>query len=693
MPTTLEEFVGLGQQLVSAFGEKETEKNWAQLDDLMKDMRQLLQSADSSLANRQAFHEASWRLQVPIAAALHTERTKLAVSSIDLVAAMASILRDRFETLYDVYFGLVLKLCERTNKVISGRAHMVAVKIVQDDPYVGVKYYFAKVKDGLTSASKNLRLAAVEMLQSLCQARGSSFWDDLEEELLCSVAGALSDAQPSVRTVARSIFSSLSPAQKEKISLTVPTSVLKALGMATGARTAAEGLHPQSSGKPQGSANIKAFLLQQQSKKEALAMDPTAINIEVHFSPKPDDVPKPLTLSNQSSYSRLPVAGPAKRHVQEQERAHSAPSSALSKTAKRVLKGVFELTKKEHYIDDPPLRPVWSRPEASKSGGIPTLRKAQMSGGSQMPPLVDLQLKRDWSQKAEYLDAVTDSRPQWQRTLQVQAKLQDLCIAALNDVHFRVLEAGLRLATEIIPHFHVATAMQHAVATDGFIADVVVRGQLAAINNKGRKQLVDSHCELFKTVHAILGPGTWCQLLASVLSRLDVLGLARLRIGLFKAAEDTVKWISVSSAMPKLELAVALRTLTCRAASGLADSDSLLSSSARCLILVIVAALGRPVFEETVLPSVKGHAEKTLLLQVLGSLPVNNPPSLIPRSPVTRFINLRDDDEVLIKDTISLTSILNTPVRHRPSLVVDTKGGDDEDVEALAMQLSMTPIK
>ena len=95
--STLEEEA---ERLSAIYGNKETEKNWQLMDESIK-----LMTGMCTTASEEEIERALWKCQAGLTGALQTERTRLALSAMDLVQTAACRLREKFEALYDVYLG------------------------------------------------------------------------------------------------------------------------------------------------------------------------------------------------------------------------------------------------------------------------------------------------------------------------------------------------------------------------------------------------------------------------------------------------------------------------------------------------------------------------------------------------------------------------------------------------------------
>ncbi|KAH6914153.1 endo-1,3(4)-beta-glucanase chain A [Coprinopsis sp. MPI-PUGE-AT-0042] len=137
--------------------------------------------------------------------AMNSERTRLCLSALDLVDAVAVACEVKFEPLISVFLPSLLALCGRTNKVILNKTRKCITNIVEVTQIASTLSYFLPP---LSEKSVTIRLVAVEGALACVKCSNPP---DLEKESRASeiesiIRKAARDASADIRKVGREIF-------------------------------------------------------------------------------------------------------------------------------------------------------------------------------------------------------------------------------------------------------------------------------------------------------------------------------------------------------------------------------------------------------------------------------------------------------------------------------------------------------
>lgn len=136
---------------------------------------------------------------------MNSERTRLCLSALDLIDAVAAACEVRFEPLISVFLPSLLALCGRTNKVILNKTRKCITNIVEVTQIASTLSYFLPP---LSEKSVTIRLVAVEGALACVKCCNPP---DLEKETRATeiesfIRKAARDASADIRKVGREIF-------------------------------------------------------------------------------------------------------------------------------------------------------------------------------------------------------------------------------------------------------------------------------------------------------------------------------------------------------------------------------------------------------------------------------------------------------------------------------------------------------
>jgi hypothetical protein len=187
-------------KLVTTYGGKETEQNWEKVDTLLKEL-----SVTFCKASNEEIISNVKRCKDVIQDTLGTERTRLALTSIAIVSALVTRLSLHYEHLQEFFLYQMLRLCERTNKVLSDRAKSTLLEILKCCP-LPVKIVMTRLFENRSSPNTRLRQAVIEALVVAIKNVPKENLGEYEEAISKSVKDGLQDAAEAVRAASRPLF-------------------------------------------------------------------------------------------------------------------------------------------------------------------------------------------------------------------------------------------------------------------------------------------------------------------------------------------------------------------------------------------------------------------------------------------------------------------------------------------------------
>ncbi|KAI9102614.1 clasp N terminal-domain-containing protein [Phlyctochytrium arcticum] len=191
------------RSLVSKFeDERETEENWTARENALLRFGAVTRGS-SSLPSFVPLCKA--KLKGVFHAALVTERTRLARTTMLVIQDMAGVLGDRFEPLVDMTLPHVLKLATRANKVFVQTAKQTMLKCIEE---AGVPSIIPLLVEGHRNPSKTLREVSAECLVCLLEDLPAARLQPFAEAVETAVSVAAVDPLSNVRDFAKRGFES-----------------------------------------------------------------------------------------------------------------------------------------------------------------------------------------------------------------------------------------------------------------------------------------------------------------------------------------------------------------------------------------------------------------------------------------------------------------------------------------------------
>lgn len=191
----------------------------------------------------------------------------MALTALDLLAKIAGYLALHYEALQEFFIWPVLKLCERTNKILADRAK-TSLLVLMQQPWP-LKVVMARLLECKTSQNKSLRLCVVEALAVVITHVPQDALLEYEEQLARLITDFLQDAAETVRAGSRPLytqFAALFPTSASEITSKLPSSVLKAISGLSGAAPTTF---------TSGGSSVRSFLA---SKRATTTGDPCPIS-------------------------------------------------------------------------------------------------------------------------------------------------------------------------------------------------------------------------------------------------------------------------------------------------------------------------------------------------------------------------------------------------------------------------------
>lgn len=118
---------------------------------------------------------------------------------------MAETMGPQYELLQDFFLYPILRLCERTNKVISDRARGTLLAIFRSCPFP-LRVVTSKLVECHSSPNKQLRHAVMEGLGVVVEGLSADVLAEQLDAIVRIVKAGLQDAADTVRSQSRTIF-------------------------------------------------------------------------------------------------------------------------------------------------------------------------------------------------------------------------------------------------------------------------------------------------------------------------------------------------------------------------------------------------------------------------------------------------------------------------------------------------------
>lgn len=425
-------------KLISTFGDRETERNWEKVDSLLKDLSQQVKDqpikADELVANIRKCKEV-------FIGSLSTERTRLALTALDGLQKIADTLGPNYEPLQDYFFCPILRLCERTNRVIAERAK-ATLMLLMKQPWP-LKPVMAHLLEAHGSQNRLLRLCVIEALLEIVKSCPRDVLTEFESTLAKILIDGLQDAAEGVRTVSKKLYlplTSLFPSVAASVSAKCPPSILKNLpDISDSSRSESTKTKP----------SIKNFL---QTKRaiinfEAKSTGPQRVMQKTFQAPSITAIP-PTT--NFKSSNHLAPSAPLSTGLPSRSAGPKLIPS-ISTGSLPLISSIAQKSIKMHSSSALSLpKPLTSLPTSSLPTIFPNYRRLVGDFKEKLSKSIS------WDARCTAIDGfctILEDKT-FQRDI-VQSKaskidLFDIYLAGLTDVHHRVVQSTLYYGQKLL---------------------------------------------------------------------------------------------------------------------------------------------------------------------------------------------------------------------------------------------------
>lgn len=356
-----------------------------------------------------------------------------------------------YESLQDIFLPPILKLCERTNRILSDRAKTCLLGLCKHP--VPLKTVLSRLIECRNSQSKSLRLCVIEALTIAISNASMDSLVEFEEQLCKTIISGLQDASEPVRAASRHLFvsfKSLFTSGADKIVSILPPSTIKALNI----------LQKSAPASVRTIGSIKSFLATKNS--EAARSGPQRV---VSRPTPPTEVPskqlsvqKPLSAIRVTKSSHHLGAPPPSQHQPKITSSHSV-GSLPSIIHPPSPKSLSSSSSSQPAIPHSTI-PVVSRPSSSSH----TVSASSVQPPSYRQIVADFRAKLRqcvaWDTRsnaiAEFISVFSQKEFASEIVNSKASKLElfDIFLAGLLDVHHRVVLSVLaygRALLKVIP--------------------------------------------------------------------------------------------------------------------------------------------------------------------------------------------------------------------------------------------------
>jgi hypothetical protein len=518
-------------------------------------------------------------------------------------------LDEAFEPFYDVFIPVLLKLCERTNRVFTSRATDTIHFVLKNSKSPTGKLCIPHFLECMESASKTLRLAAIKV---------STIWitvDGYVEDILsveALIIKAAEDAASEIREASRELFKAFTekwPDRKESFISRGSIAVQKVLNLHV-RKVDSKPLRPPLSSSR---AQVNPPLL---SAESSLSLPQRIISNsnQSHAS---------LPASRPSSALRVPVKQVDFKGSAEPPRKleFNPVSSSLSQTdfaPKRCVASLATIAPKEK---EPPKRiEVEIFTDSLLKRSLSNLKKSSSTSSSGSFESVDnVQLLKtgSWSEKCEAIDSITLAPVR-----KLDSRLETALIECLSNSHHRVLQSVIDCVINQLGAFSALS-----------LEEIILRFSAIYLNTqiiKTKPQIIASCEKLREALRNRLGSAELINILCSVQLRPDVAVNVKLRTVLigFIANEILIYGSEFNSSLVK--------SLAMRMSVPIADHDDGLAQAAKSVFAALKQTMPETIYWGSIVPTVKSSSGRQRLreLEAIKKPPLAEGVSFIPvRSP------------------------------------------------------------
>ncbi|PJF17828.1 hypothetical protein PSACC_02360 [Paramicrosporidium saccamoebae] len=121
------------------------------------------------------------------------------------IAAVVRSVGTEYEHLQEYFLGQILKLCERTSKILFERAKCLLLEVLSACPGP-TKYVVPRLGESASSANKNLRHCIIEAIGAVLKHSKKDATIEHVDIISLVIRNGLQDAAEPVRVASRTVF-------------------------------------------------------------------------------------------------------------------------------------------------------------------------------------------------------------------------------------------------------------------------------------------------------------------------------------------------------------------------------------------------------------------------------------------------------------------------------------------------------
>lgn len=499
----------------------------------------------------------------------------------------------QLEQFYDVFIPVLLKICERTNRVFILRA-TDAIQSILNHPQAPVsKLVVPHLVECMSSASKSLRLASVKTLTTWITVHGYVEEASSVEAILLK---GFEDAAGEIREACRDLYRAYTerwPERKEMFSNILPPTTQKVLNLAPAKKV---------EHKP-----LKAFLAPYGATRQIQNGDAPKATINapqriVNMPLAASSVASSQPASRPSSAVRVPVRTidlKAIDHTLPMRKLEFKPTASQDSAPKRVLPHTAKPT--ESKVAEVQKSSILMKKSISTS----TITGASSIGSAMSVDVDYVQILKNgtWSEKCDALDALGSNG----KIQKLDSRLEAAMVECLGDTHYRVLQSAVDSCVHLFP-----------LISHSLLEEVLLKFSAIWLNCQFRTkpQLISSCESLRNAFRKRLGTEEFLGLLCGVQMRPDVAGNVKLRTVLTGFVSKEILAFDGELKGPLVKL-VAMRM-----SIPLSDHDEALAQATKGVFAALKQTMPEAIYWGSVVPAVKSTSGRQKLRELEAVKPV-----------------------------------------------------------------------
>ena len=492
----------------------------------------------------------------------------------------------QLDQLYEIFLPVLLKICERTNRVFIVRATDTIQHILTRSHSPMCRLVVPHLMECMSSASKSLRLATVKTASTWIAVNG-------HVEDVCNVEAilfkALEDAAGEIREASRELFRVYTERwsdRREAFCNMLSLAAQKVLNLAPAKK--------EMERKP-----IRAFLAPYATSKQIQVSESNKSGMHAPqrlVNPTASVAPSQPS-SRPSSAVRIPVRPvELSEHTLPLRKLEFKPAAPQDSAPKRVL----SQHAKPHTTE--------FKPELKRSSSLMKKSSSSSSTGSTSNSSVNadiefVQILKNglWSEKCEALELLPS------KINKVDSRLEAAIMECLGDTHHRVLQSVVDATVVLLSLFSNAS-LEHILIK---FVSIGLNPQFRA-----KAQLMQSCDNLREAFRKRMGAEDFVALLCGVQMRPDVAGNVKLRTMLtnYVAREILAFGGEMNTALVKL--------VASRMSIPISDHDEALAQAAKGVFAALKQTMPDTIYWGSIVPAVKSSSGRQRLRELEAVRPV-----------------------------------------------------------------------